>query len=100
MLDTPFYTRSAIKTKIFGEETVGVHEALDLKRFSNPFLMPMLTLRVPRVASKANYKSWLLCIWIKPPQIEVQCTCVAYPKNIGGNNNSREKIDIKRSKLL
>ena len=57
MLDTPFYTRSAIKTKIFGEETVGVHEALDLKRFSNPFLMPMLTLRVPRVASKANYKS-------------------------------------------
>ncbi len=48
MLDAPFYTRSAIKTKINGEEVTGVHEALDLNRFSSPFLKPMLALRVPR----------------------------------------------------
>ncbi|MEO0914440.1 MAG: carotenoid 1,2-hydratase, partial [Pseudomonadota bacterium] len=32
MLDAPFYNRSAIRTKVLGEETVGVHEALDLDR--------------------------------------------------------------------
>lgn len=49
MLDAPFYTRSGIKTKIYGEEVIGVHEALDLNRFSSPFLKPMLALRVPRI---------------------------------------------------
>ncbi|MEM8810975.1 MAG: carotenoid 1,2-hydratase [Pseudomonadota bacterium] len=48
MLDAPFYTRSAIRTRIDGEETVGVHEALDLVRFANPLIKPMLALRVPR----------------------------------------------------
>ena len=48
MLDAPFYNRSAIKTKINGEETVGVYEALDLDRFRGPWLMPMLAVRVPR----------------------------------------------------
>ncbi len=48
MLDAPFYTRSAIKTKINGEEITGVHEALDLNRFSSPFLKPLLAVRVPR----------------------------------------------------
>ncbi len=48
MLDAPFYTRSAIKTKVYGEELIGVHEALDLNRFANPLLKPMLALRVPR----------------------------------------------------
>ena len=48
MLDAPFYTRSAIRTRIDGEETVGVHEALDLDRFASPLLKPMLALRVPR----------------------------------------------------
>ena len=50
MLDAPFYNRSAIKTKINGEETVGVYEALDLDRFRGPWLMPMLAVRVPRRA--------------------------------------------------
>ena len=50
MLDTPFYTRSAVKTKILGEVTSGVHETLDLKRFSNPFIKPMLAVRIPRKA--------------------------------------------------
>lgn len=48
MLDAPFYTRSAIKTRIDGEEITGIHEALDLNRFSSPFLKPMLVMRVPR----------------------------------------------------
>lgn len=48
MLDAPFYNRSAIRTKINGEETVGVYEALDLNRFRGPWLMPMLAVRVPR----------------------------------------------------
>lgn len=48
MLDAPFYVRSAIRTQIDGEETVGVHEALDLRRFAQPWLKPMLAVRVPR----------------------------------------------------
>jgi len=48
MLDAPFYTRSAVRTRFAGEETVGVHEALDLTRFRSPLLMPMLAVRVPR----------------------------------------------------
>lgn len=50
MLDAPFYTRSVVETKINGEVTQGVHEALDLNRFRGPWLMPMLAVRVPRRA--------------------------------------------------
>ncbi len=48
MLDAPFYTRSVVRTTIHGEETTGVHEALDLNRFASPLLKPMLAVRVPR----------------------------------------------------
>lgn len=48
MLDAPFYTRAAVRTKFAGEETVGVHEALDLTRFASPWLKPMLAVKVPR----------------------------------------------------
>lgn len=48
MLDAPFYNRSAVRTKIHGEETVGVHEALDLGRYGSVLLKPMIALRVPR----------------------------------------------------
>lgn len=48
MLDAPFYSRSAVETRIDGEATVGVHEALDLTRFRQPWLKPMLAVRVPR----------------------------------------------------
>jgi carotenoid 1,2-hydratase len=48
MLDAPFYSRSLVETKIHGEMTTGVHEALDLTRFRQPLLKPMLALRVPR----------------------------------------------------
>ncbi len=50
MLDAPFYSRSAIKTQLNGIETVGVHEALDLIRFRNPVMKPVLAVRVPRRA--------------------------------------------------
>ena len=50
MLDAPFYTRSAVRTQLDGQETVGVHEALDLRRFRSPLIKPMLALRVPRRA--------------------------------------------------
>ena len=48
MLDTPFYTRAGVQTSIFGEKSIGVHEALDLNRFSSPFLKPMLAVKAPR----------------------------------------------------
>nr|WP_281356554.1 carotenoid 1,2-hydratase [Sulfitobacter algicola] len=48
MLDAPFYTRAAVRTQFAGEETIGVHEALDLNRFRSPLLKPMLAVRVPR----------------------------------------------------
>jgi carotenoid 1,2-hydratase len=50
MLDAPFYSRSLVETRIGGEVTQGVHEALDLKRFANPLLKFMLAVRVPRRA--------------------------------------------------
>jgi carotenoid 1,2-hydratase len=48
MLDAPFYTRATVRTRIEGQESVGVHEALDLRRFAQPLLKPMLAVRVPR----------------------------------------------------
>ena len=48
MLDAPFYNRAAVRTVINGKDTVGVHEALDLKRFRSPLIKPMLAVRVPR----------------------------------------------------
>ena len=48
MLDAPFYSRSVVETQIGAEVTQGVHEALDLRRFRWPALMPMLAVRVPR----------------------------------------------------
>lgn len=50
MLEAPFYSRSLVETRIGGEVSVGVHEALDLTRFARPWLKPMLALRVPRRA--------------------------------------------------
>ena len=50
MLDAPFYNRSMVRTRLDGAETVGVHEALDLRRFSSPLIKLMLAVRVPRRA--------------------------------------------------
>lgn len=51
MLDAPFYSRAVVETQINGEKTQGVHEALDLNRYANPLLKPMLAVRVPRRAT-------------------------------------------------
>ena len=48
LLDAPFYSRATVSTSIKGKSTIGVFEALDLKRFRNPLLMFMLAVRVPR----------------------------------------------------
>ena len=48
MLEAPFYTRAMVRSQFSGQETVGVHEALDLTRFRSPLLMPMIAVRVPR----------------------------------------------------
>jgi len=48
MLDAPFYSRSVVETTLNGEVVKGVHEALDLNRYANPLLKPMLAVRVPR----------------------------------------------------
>ncbi len=50
MLDTPFYTRSAVTTRLGGREVEGVHEAIDLDRFAWPLLKPMIAMKVPRRA--------------------------------------------------
>jgi carotenoid 1,2-hydratase len=50
LLDAPFYSRSLVETRIDGETSVGVHEALDLVRYRQPWLKPMIALRVPRRA--------------------------------------------------
>ncbi|MBS1301947.1 carotenoid 1,2-hydratase [Loktanella sp. SALINAS62] len=50
MLDAPFYSRSTVTTTLQGERVTGVHEALDLTRYRQPLLKPMLACRVPRRA--------------------------------------------------
>jgi carotenoid 1,2-hydratase len=50
LLDAPFYSRALVRTRIGGEESLGMHEALDLRRFRMPLLKPMLACRVPRRA--------------------------------------------------
>lgn len=51
LLDAPFYSRALVETRIDGETSLGMHEALDLRRFRNPLLKPMLAVRVPRRAA-------------------------------------------------
>lgn len=51
MLDAPFYCRAGVETKINGETSRGVYEALDLNRFRSPWLKPMLAVKVPRRAA-------------------------------------------------
>ena len=46
--DTPFYSRSVLATRIFGEAVTAVHESLELDRFQAPWVQAMLPFRVPR----------------------------------------------------
>ena len=46
--DTPFYTRSQIRSTIDGQRLVSVHESLDLDRFSKNWVRCLLPFRMPR----------------------------------------------------
>jgi carotenoid 1,2-hydratase len=47
--DAPFYARSTVAGKLFGEPVLGVQESLDLDRFRSPIVQMMLPYRMPRV---------------------------------------------------
>jgi carotenoid 1,2-hydratase len=46
--DTPFYARSLIKSRLWGEEAELFHESLSLERFASPLVRAMLPFRMPR----------------------------------------------------
>lgn len=48
--DTPFYARSLINTHLQGRAMRGVHESLNLNRFSSTWVQLMLPFRMPRLA--------------------------------------------------
>ena len=47
-IDAPFYARSALATRLFGEDVPAVHESLALGRFRSPIVQSMLPYRMPR----------------------------------------------------
>ncbi len=46
--DTPFYARSQLSAKLFGETVDVMHESLSLNRFRKPIVQAMLPFRMPR----------------------------------------------------
>ncbi len=48
--DSPFYVRSALATRLLGEDCVAVHESLSLDRFRMGIVRAMLPFRMPRRA--------------------------------------------------
>jgi carotenoid 1,2-hydratase len=46
--DSPFYARSMLEARLFGEDTIGMHESLMLDRFRMPIVKAMLPFRMPR----------------------------------------------------
>ncbi|MCZ8261305.1 MAG: carotenoid 1,2-hydratase [Beijerinckiaceae bacterium] len=46
--DTPFYSRSVIRTQLAGHSVTMMHESLSLTRFANPVVQAMLPFRMPR----------------------------------------------------
>ncbi|MDO6416205.1 hydratase [Sphingomonas sp. BIUV-7] len=47
-IDAPFYARSALATRLFGEDVRAVHESLSLGRFRSLIVQSMLPYRMPR----------------------------------------------------
>ena len=47
--DTPFYSRSILKSKINGHQVTAVQESLDMDRFASKIVQFMLPYRMPRV---------------------------------------------------
>ncbi len=46
--DAPFYARSTLASRLYGEPVVAVQESLDLNRFRSPIVQLMLSYRMPR----------------------------------------------------
>lgn len=46
----PFYTRSAIETELLGARVAGVHESLEMDRFTARWVQTLLPFRMPRLA--------------------------------------------------
>lgn len=46
--DVPFYTRSTVHARIYGEKVVAMQESLSLDRFCSPVVQMMLPFRMPR----------------------------------------------------
>jgi len=46
--DTPFYARTQLATRVFGETAECFHESLSLHRFASPLVRAMLPFRMPR----------------------------------------------------
>ena len=46
--DGPFYARSVLRSSLFSEPVVAVHESLSLDRFASPWVQAMLPFRMPR----------------------------------------------------
>ena len=44
----PFYTRSALETTLLGQRVTGVHESLDMDRFTARWVQRLLPFRMPR----------------------------------------------------
>lgn len=47
--DTPFYTRSLLRTHLLSERAMAVHESLSLDRFRTGWVQALLPFRMPRV---------------------------------------------------
>jgi len=47
-IDAPFYARTKLATRVFGEDCEAVHESLALGRFRSPVVQTMLPYRMPR----------------------------------------------------
>lgn len=47
--DAPFYARSELHTRLFGEDAHAVHETLDARRFSTRWVKLLLPWRMPRI---------------------------------------------------
>ncbi|MCZ8374782.1 MAG: hypothetical protein O9342_05345 [Beijerinckiaceae bacterium] len=46
--DTPFYSRSVVRTQLAGQSVTMMHESLSLTRFTHPVVQAMLPFRMPR----------------------------------------------------
>ena len=46
--DAPFYARSMLASRLYGEPVTAVQESLDLDRFASPVVQFMLPYRMPR----------------------------------------------------